>query len=94
MVLEHVQDFSSQGSVLAIDVALCVAALVIILCVISSYLVKAAPETLPATTISIFADFVVLPNCFTLGWDYLVLGVGGVQVTNLAGGVGGWWRKI
>ena len=35
------------------------------LCLVSSDYIKAAPETLPDTTIGMFPHFVVLQNCFT-----------------------------
>ena len=63
------------------------------LCVVSSDCVKTGPETIPATTIIMFPHFVVHPNYFTQGWEDLVLGVGGGQVTNLSVGVGRRWRR-
>ena len=47
-----------------------------ILCVGSSDIVKATQETLPATTIGMFPNFLFLPNCFTLVWEDLFLVVG------------------
>ena len=63
------------------------------LCVISSDLVKSIKETLPDTTIGMFPHFLFLPNCFTKGWEDLVLGVRGGQVTNLAVDVDVRWRR-
>ena len=61
---------------------------------ISIDIVESTPETLLATTNSIFPHFGVLPNCFIQGWEDLVLGAGDGQVTNISDGVGGGRGKF